>query len=37
MSKRPAPKDSSGRITKLLKSIDNNGKDESFDDDETTE
>ncbi|CAF1041787.1 unnamed protein product [Rotaria sordida] len=37
MSKRPAPKDSSGRITKLLKIIDNNGKDENFDDDETNE
>jgi hypothetical protein len=34
MSKRAASKDSSGRLSKLLKSIDNNEKDDDFEDDE---
>jgi DNA excision repair protein ERCC-3 len=35
MSKRAASKDSSGRLSKLLKSIDNNEKDDDSEDDET--
>ena len=34
MTKRPVSKDSTGRLSKLLKSIDNNEKDEDFEDDE---
>ncbi|CAF2952010.1 unnamed protein product [Rotaria sp. Silwood2] len=37
MSKRTASKDPTGRIAKLLKSIDNNVKDDNFDDDEINE
>jgi DNA excision repair protein ERCC-3 len=35
MSKRAASKDSTGRLSKLLKSIDNNEKDDDYEDDET--
>jgi hypothetical protein len=34
MSKRPASKEPTGRLSKLLKSIDNNEKDDDFEDDE---
>ena len=34
MSKRTASKEPTGRLSKLLKSIDNNEKDDDFEDDE---
>ncbi|CAF1649098.1 unnamed protein product [Adineta ricciae] len=37
MSKRTASKDPPGRLSKLLKSIDNNGKEDDFDDKDTSD
>ena len=37
MSKRTASKDPPGRLSKLLKSIDNNGKEDNFDDKDTSD